>query len=222
MNGKVADYEGEDETMAHRERRQMIRDFAAQWKPQRQGSERGLQRALVLELGDLVDDLLDWTARSMGLDTSLPCQDRKLGHAPAVPGSDQVDAPKQLPRRLGFDRQSRSEPEYHSRKSAPAHVPDSARPRPRDTMTFDGTHLCVSTFGGRIVAGVACLTDCARAADEAHGARRDVDPPKLRDAADRNGASLNSEGLWIRQCEARCNRQFMSVVPVPEAELVLT
>jgi hypothetical protein len=222
MNVKAAEYEGEDGYLALWATRQMFRDFAEGWKPQRQGSENGLQRVLVLELGDLVDDLLDWNARIMDSDASLPCQDWMLCHTPAVPGSSQVAAPKQLPRRLGLERQSRSEPDYSSHKIAQASVPDSARPCPRDMMTYDGTHLSMSTLGGRIVAGMACLTDCAMAADEAHGARRDVDPPKLRDAADRNGASLNSEGLWIRQCEARCNRQFMSVVPVPEAELVLT
>ena len=38
---------------------------------------------------------------------------------------------------------------------------------PLNMISFDGVHMCTETFGPRVVAGVACLVNCAKANDHA-------------------------------------------------------
>ncbi|CAB9507698.1 expressed unknown protein [Seminavis robusta] len=64
-------------------------------------------------------------------------------------------------------------------------------------ITFDGQHLCMKTFGGRLFAGLACVTRCAYAYGDDESATDD-----------------------LRECEHACNDQYMSLEEIDESMFV--
>jgi hypothetical protein len=200
----VVDYEGKEGYLTLLQKRQLIRNFAAAWKPP-QGIR--LQHVLVLELGDLVDDLLEWNAQIMGFNTSLPYREWMLGHTLRV--NDETAPTKQRQRRRAATAAaSRSTPSYYNHKVAhkcAVRVPDTATACPRNSITYDGMHLCMSTLGGRTVSGMACLIDCSLDALETEKGQDDFHPDSSAE---------------LRSCESRCNGQFMSTKPVPASMMM--
>jgi hypothetical protein len=201
----VVDYEGKEGYLTLLQKRQLIRNFAATWKPP---TGIRLQHVLVLELGDLVDDLLEWNAQLMGFNTSLPYHEWMLGHTLRVNGETAPTKQRQRRRRASAAATAaaaRSTPSYYNHKVAhkcAVRVPDTATACPRNSITYDGMHLCMSTLGGRTVSGMACLIDCSLDALETEKGRDD---------------SLPDSSAQLRSCESRCNGQFMSTKPVPAA-----
>jgi hypothetical protein len=205
----VVDYEGKEGYLTLLQKRQLIRNFAATWKPPK-GIR--LQHVLVLELGDLVDDLLEWNAQIMGFNTSLPYREWMLGHSLRVNGET---APKRKQRRrrrrasaAATAASARSTPSYYNHKVAhkcAVQVPDTATACPRNSITYDGMHLCMSTLGGRTVSGMACLIDCSLNALETEKKQDDSHPDRSAE---------------LRSCESRCNGQFMSTQPVPASMMM--
>jgi hypothetical protein len=197
----VVNNEGKEGYLTLLQKRQLIRNFAATWK-----APPGirLKHVLVLELGDLVDDMLEWNARLMGFDTSLPYQDWMLGHTLLVnEGAPREPKPKQRTRRRATAA-SRPRPSYYNHKVAhkcAVQVPETATACLRNSITYDGMHLCMSTLGGRAVSGMACLIDCSLTALE-----QEKGDEKL---------NRNNNAAHLRTCELRCNGQFMSTTPVP-------
>jgi hypothetical protein len=77
-------------------------------------------------------------------------------------------------------------------------VPVGSSTCERNSISFDGMHWCVETIGGRVFAGTSCLLACAF-------------NNKTRDGST-NYATTRTTA--IRQCEQRCNDDFMSLKPV--------
>jgi hypothetical protein len=200
----VVDYEGKEGYLTLLQKRRLIRNFAAHWK---QPKGIRLQHVLVLELGDLVDDLLEWNAQIMGFNTSLPYQEWMLGHTLRVNGETAPKRQRQRRRASAATAAARSTPSYYNHKVAhkcAVLVPDTATACPRNSITYDGMHLCMSTLGGRTVSGMACLIDCSL----------DVLERKQDDSHPDGSAQL-------RSCESRCNDQFMSTRPVPASMMMM-
>ena len=61
-------------------------------------------------------------------------------------------------------------------------------------ITVDGQHLCLKTFGGRMMAGLACVIRCAT-----------------------TYAKPQDGSLLLRECEEACNGQYMSLNELDES-----
>ena len=73
----------------------------------------------------------------------------------------------------------------------------------RNFLFLDGMHICPKKLASRYSAGLACLIGCVY---------------NSRDG--RNAAILDKENGYvdgIRSCEAECNDQFFSVMPIEES-----
>ena len=62
----------------------------------------------------------------------------------------------------------------------------------RNKISRDGVHWCVESLGPRYSASIACLLGCVHNGD----------------------APTSQDNSMVRQCEQKCNDQFMSIVPV--------
>jgi hypothetical protein len=166
--GTIAQYRG------MLERRHFLRTISREWRPL--SNDTGIQNVLVLEFGTLMDELQEWNARCIGFNTSNGFEDWMFSH------------------RLAKNPKSKA-PWYDNIPHKCAElVPDGASECRLNSITYDGMHPCMSTVGGRLVAGLACLIACA------------------------HNQELGREEL--RTCEAECNDRFMSLNPVPEADLI--
>jgi hypothetical protein len=76
-------------------------------------------------------------------------------------------------------------------------VPVGAKKFERNLFSVDGQHWCMNTMAGRFNAGTACLLGCAY-----------------------NDETSSKSPLILRECEKRCNDQFMSLEPVPSSTLI--
>ena len=65
-----------------------------------------------------------------------------------------------------------------------------------NSISVDGMHWCMETIGGRLFAGTSCLLACA-----------------FNDET-RDRSTTSATTTTIRQCEQRCNDDFMSLKPV--------
>ena len=163
----------DDETWRHLlEKRKLLRNFSRDWEPPVDG---GIQHVMVLELGSFLDQMYEWNARCIGFNTSLGVEDWMLKHRLA----------KWRPK-LPFDSKIAH--------LCAEHRPDNAAGCLQNSITVDGMHLCMSTVGGRLIGGLACMMACA------HNQR-------LERAA-------------LKSCEMQCNDRFMSLTPIPESEMV--
>ena len=78
-------------------------------------------------------------------------------------------------------------------------TPGSCKQCVKNRLTMDGMHPCMESLGGRLVGGIACLLQCSLQMDEWSG---DAMPIPNQDQL-----------LLIKQCQKRCNDQFMSLNP---------
>jgi hypothetical protein len=76
-----------------------------------------------------------------------------------------------------------------------------------NSITGDGLHWCMETVGGRFFAGTSCLLACAFNKNE------------TRDEST-STTSTTTGTTAIRQCEQRCNDDFMSLKPVDVSSMV--
>ena len=157
------------------EKRQVVRDFAHSYVPPADGS--GVRAVVVLEQGEWLDDLYEWNARILGFNTSNGVEDWLFGHRLA-----KYKPTSPLSRKIAHHCSER--------------VPDNSTGCLRNALTEDGMHPCLSTQGGRLLSGIACLLACTH----------NHQPPLDRDE--------------LLQCESDCNSRFMSLEPVPASELL--
>jgi hypothetical protein len=75
-------------------------------------------------------------------------------------------------------------------------VPIGAYTCERNSISKDGMHWCMETIGGRVFAGTSCLLACAFNNET------------------RDGSTDSATTTAIRQCEQRCNDDFMSLKSV--------
>jgi hypothetical protein len=71
-----------------------------------------------------------------------------------------------------------------------------------NSISMDGMHWCMKTVGGRFFAGTSCLLACAFNNET------------------RDGSTNTTSTTTIRQCEQRCNDEFMSLKSVDVSSLV--
>ena len=69
----------------------------------------------------------------------------------------------------------------------------------RNRISSDGIHWCIETLGTRYSASIACLLGCVYNGDE------------------KEKMEMKNDDAGLRQCERRCNEQFMSIKPVEES-----
>ena len=147
----------------------MIREFCMNWKP----VENGVQRLLVLDYHNFMDELIAANSRAIGMNETADNSHWLI--------------------RLG--------PTNHaSVAQSCAILPPSNDPSgcTRNYLTEDGMHPCMETIGNRLSAGIACMLSCVYNHD---------------DPSDEINPDLRS----MRRCEDDCNKQFMSVRPVDDA-----
>jgi hypothetical protein len=134
-----------------------LQHFSDNWEVGRSG----VNHMMVLEFGDFIDSWMEKNARLIGLDTSnrrdhYALETLQSGQNPSV---------------------SKSIAQMCAKR-----VPAGSKDCERNAVSVDGMHWCMSTIGGHVVAGLACLLGCAFNPDE-HGSLPD--------------------------CAKACNEQFM-------------
>jgi hypothetical protein len=67
---------------------------------------------------------------------------------------------------------------------------------------MDGMHRCMKNVGGRLFAGTSCLLACAFNSEKG------------------GGSTYTASTTTIRQCEQRCNNDFMSLKFVDVSSMV--
>ena len=85
----------------------------------------------------------------------------------------------------------------------------------RNRLFRDGMHVCSETVAHRYGAALACLLGCVYnrpPAETPTGGKRDGGGNQTTVTADGDGARRDA----MKRCEAACNRQFMSVLPIEE------
>jgi hypothetical protein len=75
-------------------------------------------------------------------------------------------------------------------------VPVGSSTCEKNSISFDGMHWCMETIGGRVFAGTSCLLACAFNNET------------------RDDSTTSTTTTAIRQCEKRCNDDFMSLKTV--------
>jgi hypothetical protein len=75
-------------------------------------------------------------------------------------------------------------------------VPVGSKTCEWNSISHDGMHWCMDTIGGRVFAGTSCLLACAFNNET------------------RDRSTTSSTTTAIRQCEQRCNEDYMSLKPV--------
>lgn len=112
-----------------------LRKFAAAWEPGRSG----VDRVLVLEFGEFIASWMEKHAQLLGYDTT----DRRNNYAlDALEGGSNSALSKSIVQ-LCAER-----------------VPSRSKDCKRNAVSADGMHWCMSTIGGPVVAGLACLLGC--------------------------------------------------------------
>jgi hypothetical protein len=156
-----------DDIVMLEEKNKLIRNFTASWNGGHQGQGHGVKHVLFLDFGTLADALLEWHARLIGYDTSNTSylMDNMGG---CCPGKGFVKSIAQLC----------GEKVTHGSLECNGNM-----------MSYDGTHWCMETFGGRFDAGIACLLGCVY-----------------------NHETVDRER--VRSCEKDCNDRYMSLQPV--------
>jgi hypothetical protein len=196
-----------------REKLQVVRDYARSYvpPPQASGANSTVQRILLLDMDRLVDLLNEDNARRIGYDPdSQPFDEWMMSHyrGPSeVPGATQHHYHAQLCGDGGDGG------------GGGGHLPieDLAPSCPGNSNFVDGMHFCPQTLGGRVVAGIGCLLECAdrderEAAGGGDGGRANSPNP--------NEVPPQQGEIHLRACERRCNDKFMSLDPVPMSEMV--
>jgi hypothetical protein len=160
------------------EKREVVRNFSRGYIP---NADASIQRILVLDFDILTDLVNEVNAQSIGFDTrNTPVEEWMINHY-MPPWSD------------GHS--------HHIAHTCAEMVPDNSSSCIGNMISLDGMHICPSTFGGRITAGLACLIGCATEDEK------------------RWPLTRYSEEL-LRKCERRCNERFMSLKPIPTSEMV--
>lgn len=112
-------------------------------------STSGVQNILVLEFGNLMDELIERNARSMGHDTST------------VATTQNYTMDRLSPDKKGI---SKSIPHVCAKKPV-VHPLVSPPSCDLNVITSDGMHMCMETYGDSIVAGISCLLGCVHNED---------------------------------------------------------
>jgi hypothetical protein len=81
-------------------------------------------------------------------------------------------------------------------------VPVGSKNCDGNSISEDGMHWCMETVGGRFFAGTSCLLACAFNDEK------------------RDGSTNTTSPTTIRQCEQRCNDDFMSLKPADVSSMV--
>ena len=172
-----------------------IRDIARTWSTRSDESAGGgVQHVLVLEYGTYYNHIIWSNARYLGYNVT----------SPLLATSEHIfdeEGPSFLLDRLHDGQQwSPSIPMVCSDISS---LGSERKICNRAYLFLDGMHVCPESLASRYSAGLACLIGCVY---------------NSRDG--RNAAILDKENGYvddIRSCEAECNRQFFSVMPIEES-----
>jgi hypothetical protein len=178
-----------------KEKNDLLREFVRSW--QNDGGAGGVQHLLLLEFGDFADSLMEWNARLMGFDTSatnytMDSLSCRPGKGHDVCRKVRVDVANYKMENLYGGPFKKSIAQLCSSR-----VPMKRRKCERNSISNDGMHWCMETIGSRFIAGASCLLACAY-----------------------NDATVDGSTANIRQCEKRCNLEFMSVEPVHISNMV--
>jgi hypothetical protein len=164
------------------EKRELVRNFTrGMYAPTANGT---IRRVLLLDMDVFTDQINERNAQSIGFDTSVPFAEWMLGHVKPPWTKAHVN---------------------HIAHTCAERVPDNSSACPPNSITLDGMHFCPHTVGGRVVAGLACLMECAERGEAGGDHLRTV--PKRR-------------AFDLRTCEQQCNRKFMSLDAIPASEMI--
>jgi len=88
-------------------------------------------------------------------------------------------------------------------------VPHNATDCVYDNMiSYDGQHLCLKTFGGRLMAGMACVIRCA------------TTYVTTSSKGSSSGNNRGNDTPLLRECEEACNDQYMSLRELEDGLLI--
>ena len=167
-------------------RNRMVTDFARNWTRAHESGRgklsHGVHTIYVLDQGRLSDGLMEWNARILGFDT----EQNSSGAYTSV----------KLARNCQREGASKRAACANSHRVTVAQVcavkpPNGAEDCPRNAISVDGMHMCMSVVGPRVVAGLACQLECAY----------------------RRGASNTEAKSWT--CAEACNSLYMNATTVP-------
>ncbi|CAB9511164.1 expressed unknown protein [Seminavis robusta] len=140
---------------------QQLKQYAHAWNTNATTTTTTI-RVLVLDFGHLMNQLLELNARGLGYDTSN--LNYTLDHLKG----------RQLPSSIPLVCAERQK-EGAKKCSV------------RNKIAVDGMHWCFDTMGGRVVAGISCLLECAYNHDNEKSAS------------------------FLRQCQNQCNQRHMDI-----------
>ena len=120
------------------EKNQMLFDFARNWTKAHGRDKSGIRSVYVLDSGRLNNELMEWNARLLGIDT-VHNNHSGTFHFTTKNGESISQSAAQVCGKY----------------------PDDNGDCVRNSITEDGMHFCIHTLGPRYAAGVACQLQCA-------------------------------------------------------------
>jgi hypothetical protein len=144
---------------------------------------------LVLDIGPWMDLVTEWNARHMGMITTSTMDDM------ADPMSNDLKKKNFTLQRLGCGKYPPSVAMVCATLPKKNNHNDDhcSHTCIRNQLSIDGMHWCMESIGGRVTAATACLIECSLLF------------PKHK-----------LQQQLVRQCEHRCNDDFMSMKPAAD------